>query len=701
MTDYIEFSAKIKEKYPQYKDVDDLVLAQKMVEKYPEYKEQVTFEGVNKDSLAEPQNDKKGIDLTPSGLVKGGLASVLAPIRGAMYGEDYKTARKNALANAEKIKPVGGAGDFLIDMLGYSQLPVLRGSGALNFVGNAAIQGGVPAAIESLKRGGNALEGAGVGTGIAGTLQTIPKIGGLLSKGADKGIELSGRLGQIKPETLKQVIKPDSKALEMTSEDASNALLDVTKQIRENFDTLRNARGQAVDDAIAKLGDKTKRFELKDLLGDIKGTFDQYQKDLVNPARQLAGGLEDELTRVVKTGTENPSKYYEYVPETKSPYYSKEKEQEAFNILSEATGKPVNWLKSQLNANTFENGVGKRKEFIENLIGKTDDKLEILGNEYFDGNKFYKPSDLSEVGAGQEIAQKAFDDIVNKRFNVYTDDPLNRAINQADSGYKELLSKIAQNPRNEEVYNQAYPELQKIIDGLPEELQAQYTNEFFTALDDIYNKANTVSPLSLQGIKETIGKMSKWGDETAKGYAEPITKQIYGKYMDRLSELSPEVSAANKAFSDLMNYKKNDTTSQILKGKLLEDGKLGGAPRALKSYKSSIDKAQGAKNLQDLENLLVNETDQQPFLNQVDDINAAMDLLKTETTGIGGVASIAKALLTRPVLAMARGANRIELPQKLNSINEALKPIGKLMPALGGKAAANMLYGGVEYNDYR
>ena len=50
-----EFSAKIKEKYPQYKDVDDLVLAQKMVEKYPEYKEKITFEETDK--IVQPQNN--------------------------------------------------------------------------------------------------------------------------------------------------------------------------------------------------------------------------------------------------------------------------------------------------------------------------------------------------------------------------------------------------------------------------------------------------------------------------------------------------------------------------------------------------------------------------------------------------------------------------------------------------------------------
>jgi len=39
-----QFASKIKQKYPAYKDVDDLELATRMVEKYPVYKERVTFE---------------------------------------------------------------------------------------------------------------------------------------------------------------------------------------------------------------------------------------------------------------------------------------------------------------------------------------------------------------------------------------------------------------------------------------------------------------------------------------------------------------------------------------------------------------------------------------------------------------------------------------------------------------------------------
>jgi len=39
-----EFAKRVKEKYPEYKDVDDLTLATKVVEKYPEYKDRVQFD---------------------------------------------------------------------------------------------------------------------------------------------------------------------------------------------------------------------------------------------------------------------------------------------------------------------------------------------------------------------------------------------------------------------------------------------------------------------------------------------------------------------------------------------------------------------------------------------------------------------------------------------------------------------------------
>ena len=41
---YTDFAKKVKSKYPEYMDIDDLTLAKKVVEKYPEYKDVVVFE---------------------------------------------------------------------------------------------------------------------------------------------------------------------------------------------------------------------------------------------------------------------------------------------------------------------------------------------------------------------------------------------------------------------------------------------------------------------------------------------------------------------------------------------------------------------------------------------------------------------------------------------------------------------------------
>ena len=38
-----QFAKKVKEKYPQYKDVEDNVLVDKMIAKYPQYKDQIAF----------------------------------------------------------------------------------------------------------------------------------------------------------------------------------------------------------------------------------------------------------------------------------------------------------------------------------------------------------------------------------------------------------------------------------------------------------------------------------------------------------------------------------------------------------------------------------------------------------------------------------------------------------------------------------
>lgn len=186
--DYNEFAQRIKTKYPEYQDMDNLELSQKVVAKYPEYKDTVTFEQV-------PTEQNKGIDLTPGGLVKQVPRALATPFvaanTGKTLGEAWE-ATGRALQQAEKEHPIAfNSVPFATDMYVYSQLPMLRAAKGANmaakvgtFAGNAAIQGGIPGVLEGLKEG-NTLGGAGIGTGIAAGLQSIPIAGRAIQRGIE------------------------------------------------------------------------------------------------------------------------------------------------------------------------------------------------------------------------------------------------------------------------------------------------------------------------------------------------------------------------------------------------------------------------------------------------------------------------------------------------------------------------------------
>src|ERR1700743_239051 len=48
-----DFAARIKAKYPDYKDINDTLLTQRIIEKYPEYKDMVNYQ------VNQPQEQSK------------------------------------------------------------------------------------------------------------------------------------------------------------------------------------------------------------------------------------------------------------------------------------------------------------------------------------------------------------------------------------------------------------------------------------------------------------------------------------------------------------------------------------------------------------------------------------------------------------------------------------------------------------------
>ena len=183
--DYNEFAQRIKTKYPEYQDMDNLELSQKIVAKYPEYKDTVTFE-----QTPNPQEKSKGLDITPRAIgekIGNALSSAIVAKRDNIpYNEAYQQGLDKIQAMNET--PVNKIGNAIGDIALYSALPMLEGGGALNFAGNALIQGGIPGAVEGLKEG-NTAEGVGVGTAIAGGMNALPLVGKPLGSAIRKGLE--------------------------------------------------------------------------------------------------------------------------------------------------------------------------------------------------------------------------------------------------------------------------------------------------------------------------------------------------------------------------------------------------------------------------------------------------------------------------------------------------------------------------------
>ena len=98
-----EFAAKIKAKYPEYNDVDDLTLAKAIVGKYPEYEQVVSFET----STDETIKKKEGFTPSPS---SGGQSPLQESEQNFFQG-----SFGDALKRFDEIVPLG-FGDFIDDM---------------------------------------------------------------------------------------------------------------------------------------------------------------------------------------------------------------------------------------------------------------------------------------------------------------------------------------------------------------------------------------------------------------------------------------------------------------------------------------------------------------------------------------------------------------------------------------------------------
>nr|DAQ50964.1 MAG TPA: hypothetical protein [Caudoviricetes sp.] len=640
----------------------------------------------------------KNIDLRPSALADNIAKHIVAlPIAGynALKNKSFKGAYSSALNDLDKAKQkmyeldplqkkIDNVGNATLDIGATFMLPELKafqGAGLGAKIGNSvltnAYQGGLIGGVEDLRQGGNGFGGATIGALGGGALGTaMPLTGAAISKLLPRaGASIAG----VSTDTIRQAIKPNSRALDLNPDQAQSLLLDTTQNVRNAYNNLLSKRGQAVNDAIDNLRGNEYRVPLEDLKSDIKSTFDQYGGELINPARNMTGGLERNLNELVSGGTSDPRATLGLNKEittnfVENPYFSKEKQAEAYDIVGRALGKDGNWVKSRLNDPQYR-GVKTQSEKLDMLLRESENLAEKEANTGELGSQIYNHYNYNGENASPEAAEElintAYNDIVNNNFITNNIDPLTRNINEAELSYRQLLNNVVNNANDQNIYAKAGDDLYNIVKNLPEDVQGSFYERLGNDLDTIYNKTQTISPIDLQKAKQQIGHMVNWSDETARNYQNPILEQIYNKYNRRLSDLSPELEKANRQFANLRGFQKNEGLNRILKA----GNNIDSASSALKNYNSTVTKGNTGRNIKDLENILV-ANGSEPFLNTVNDINAAMDLNKSITTGrnFGGVTDLAKSLLIEPTLRGVRAINKAGFVENLNNLRGNVNP---------------------------
>ena len=163
---YIEFAQNIKNKYPQYENIDDVELANKIIKKYPQYESQVTFDNIQ--PPVEEQSEQK--------------QTLVDKIRGIKPLDVIKETPKQFVSDIARLAPIAAA----FTPLG---LPMQAGITAASRTGKGLLEG--EDATTAIKKG--AVSGT-VEAGIGKALKLTKPVAKALAKPAK---ETAGFVGNI------------------------------------------------------------------------------------------------------------------------------------------------------------------------------------------------------------------------------------------------------------------------------------------------------------------------------------------------------------------------------------------------------------------------------------------------------------------------------------------------------------------------
>lgn len=208
----------------------------------------------------------------------------------------------------------------------------------------------------------------------------------------------------------------------------------------------------------------------------------------------------------------------------------------SYDILSTATGKSKNYLKTIFETGSDKKVFSQKRENIETLLDSVEDRIKEQGGMLDEWKEFYSDYDNADTNADYKLAQQALNTIINKSYRNsarFLDDELTQraeyfeqAIDEADRQYKLLLSSFKKGNRNV-----ALSAIYDWLDDLDSEIKQDYEDRFIFDMGIIernenINKFDKVKHQILSKAMELENKYSINQNEKYKEVVKEIMKNL-------------------------------------------------------------------------------------------------------------------------------------------------------------------------------
>jgi len=447
------FASRIKEKYPEYADVDNTVLANRIVEKYPEYKDKVDLgPGLGKvgTGLAAEVAIGEGAKLAgaSAGALLGPVGAGIGYVAGGLVGGVAGSLAAQEIEGRDDVSWGRVAADTFLNLIpgglgkakkGVGVLPRLAQEGAKRAAGGAVISATgaqIEKAVEDreLLTQDELLTAAavggtlGLGLGAAGELmkKAYPKFGGkgsqFLNDAYEKGdpdamqvVETVagenpvGRGSRFKRMIFERIapsrlIGKDATLNAIRAKNEAEAAVDLAAQVRK---TVNEVTANATDKEKALLDDYVtgKSEELPERFQPIQGTLDdarnkieQYQNQVMELYHNGDIELDDRVAQKIQDSIDSRD------------YFTRE-----YRFYEDSSYTPsadsINRLKSKLQEEGMD--AVEVDEFIERLNRERNDPMKLMNSIYGTKRVLKARQELSDemrefLGEYEDVGEKMF-----------------------------------------------------------------------------------------------------------------------------------------------------------------------------------------------------------------------------------------------------------------------------------------------------